>query len=106
VSNGHTATVKKKNVITIALYGSELWNNMTLSEIGIVNKLQHYIVKKIQGFPKRTRADMCEYMVGCYKLFSDVIIRKLLFLHKILSFNINSTTRIIFVRRYMQRVTD
>jgi len=32
---------------------------------------------------------MCESMVGCYKLLSDVVIRKLLFLHKILSLDIN-----------------
>ena len=79
---------------------------MSSSEIAIVKKLQHYIVKKIQGFPRRTRSDMCEYMVGCYKPFSHVIIRQLLFLHKRLSLDINSTTGNIFVRRYMQFVTD
>jgi len=96
----------KKIVIPIALYGSELWNNMSSSEMGIANKLQHYIVKKIQGFPRKTRSDICESMVGFYKLFFDVIIRKLLFLHKKLSLDINSTTTNILVRRYMQFVTD
>jgi len=63
---------------------------MTLSEIGIVNKLQYYIVKKIKGFLRKTGSDISESMVGCYKLFSDV----------------KSTTRNIFVRRYMQFVTE
>ena len=75
---------------------------MTLSETVIVNKLQHYIAKKIQGFPRRTRSDMCESMVGCYKIVSYVIIRQILLLHKILSLDLNSTTRNIFVRLYMQ----
>jgi len=79
---------------------------MPISEIGIVNKLQLYI-KKIQVFPGRTRSEyMRESMVCCYKLFSDVFIRKLLFLPKILSHYINSTTRNLFVRRYMQVVND
>jgi len=64
---------------------------MSSSEIAIVKILQHYIVKKIQVFIRRTRSDMCESMFGCYTRFSDVIIRKILFLHKRLSLDINST---------------
>ena len=77
---------------------------MSSSIIAVANELQHYIVKKIHGFPRRTRSNMCESIVGCYKLFSDVIIRKFVFSHTILSIDINSTTRNIYGD--MQFVTD
>ena len=40
----------KKISIQIALYGAELWNTMSCIDITNLNRLQHFIVKKIQGF--------------------------------------------------------
>ena len=31
-------------------YGCELWNSMTKTERDTINRLQHYIAKRIQGF--------------------------------------------------------
>ena len=80
----------------IALYGCELWHNMSYRGIVIVNKLQHGIVKIILGLPMRTRSYMCESMTCCHKLYSNIVIRKLMFLHKILRLDVHSTTRNIF----------
>jgi len=91
----------KKIIVPIALYGCKLWHNMSYREIVIVNRLQHGIVKRILGLPMRTRSDMCESITCCHKLYSNVVIRKWMFLHKILSLDVHSTTRNIFVKRYM-----
>lgn len=48
---------------------------------------------------------MCEAMVGLQKLTCDVIIRKLVFLHKILSLDCKSTCRNIFIRRYLSFIS-
>ena len=96
----------KKIIIPIALYGCELWTNMTGLELNTVNRLQHYIVKKIQGFTQRTRTDISESMLGLHKLSTVIEIRKLAFLHKILSLDATSTTQNIFIRRYIMFVMN
>jgi hypothetical protein len=53
-----SSNLYKKIVIPSALYGSELWNSMTQSDINSINRLQHFIVKLIQGFTMRTRSDI------------------------------------------------
>jgi hypothetical protein len=80
-----SVSLYKKIVIPAALYGGELWNTMTKADIDSVNRLQHYIVKRIQGFKTRTRSDMCELMLGLKKLCTEIDKIKLMFLHKILS---------------------
>jgi hypothetical protein len=77
----------------IALYGSELWCNLSESCIDTINRFQHFTVKQIQGFRRSTRSDMCESMVGLHKLHCDVIIRKLMFLHKLLSLDSNCISK-------------
>ena len=59
----------KKIIVPIALYGCELWHNMSYREIVVVNRLQHGIVKRILGLPMITRSDMCESMTCCHKLY-------------------------------------
>ena len=80
-----STSLYQKIIVPCALYGSELWNNMTQNDINIINRLQHFIVKTIQGFPIRTRSDICESMLGLNRLSSEVENRKLMFLHKILN---------------------
>ena len=90
----------KKVVIPSALYGSEFWNNLTKTDADKVNRLQHYIVKRIQGFKTLTRSDMCESMLGLRKLCSEIDKRKLMFLHKILDLPSESVCQQLFYRRY------
>jgi len=49
---------------------------------------------------------MCESMTCCHKLYSNVVSRKLMFLHKILSLDVHSTTRNIFVKRFILYTSD
>ena len=52
-----------KVVKPVALYGSELWCNLSRSCINKINRFQHFLVKYIQGFRRSTRSDICEAMV-------------------------------------------
>lgn len=98
--------IYSKIVKPIALYGCELWCNLPPSCTTIINRFQHFVVKKIQGFQPRTRSDMAEAMVGLHKLTCDISVRKLMFLHKILSLNTNSTCRNIFLTRYLSYASE
>ena len=94
-----SADLYSKVVVPIALYGSELWSNMTATELNTISRFQHYAVKRIQGLPTSTRSDMAESMLGLNRLPSQIESRKLMFLHKILSLASNSVTRNIFIRK-------
>ena len=91
----------KKIVIPTVLYGCELWNNMNNSDIDVINRLQHFAVKKILGLPIRTRSDTCESMLGLLRLSAEVEKRKLMFLYKILSLNTNTICQKLFIRKYI-----
>ena len=100
-----SAQLYKKIVIPVALYGCELWNNMTTLEINTVDRLQHYIAKKIQYFGTRTRSDISESMLGLNRLSCLIEMRKLAFLHKLLCLDASSTSKNIFIRRYVMYIT-
>ncbi|MES9879357.1 MAG: reverse transcriptase family protein [Sedimenticola sp.] len=94
-----SASLYRKVIMPTVLYGSELWNHLTKSESDELNKLQHFIVKKIQGLGIRTRSDMCESMLGLYRITSEIDKRKLMLLHKILTMPNDALTQRIFIRR-------
>jgi len=105
--NQLTATnIYKSIVMPVALYGSELWNNMTNTDMTNLNRLQHFMVKVIQGFHTRTRSDMCESMLGLYRLSAEVDKRKLLFLHRLLSLPNQTVSKQIFVVKYLSFLND
>ena len=90
----------KKVVMPTVLYGAELWNNLTQTDISKINIFQHFIPKKIQGFPISVRSDIAESMLGLYRLSSAVEKQKMMFLHKILSLPPECITKQIFLRKY------
>ena len=100
------ASIYKRIVMPVALYGSELWNDMTKTDITTLNRLQHFVAKTIQGFHKRTRSDMCESMLGLFRLSSEVDKRKLQFLHKILSLPNHTISKQIFIMKYVSFLND
>jgi len=80
------------------LYGNELWNGLSVTDVEQINRCQHYIVKAIQGFHKYTRSDMCESMLGLPPLVGQTVQRKRF---KIMSLSAGTTCKDILVRRYL-----
>ena len=68
--------------------------------------MQHFIVKLIQGFNIRTRSDICESMLGLYRLSAEVEKRKLMFVHKILQMSNASITQKLFIRKYFLYISN
>ena len=99
-----SANLYKKIIQPSILYGSELWNGLTNSDTVSLSRIQHDIVKKIQGLPIRTRSDICEPMVGISRISSEVEKRKLMFLHSLLRLPINALPLQIFIRRYVHHI--
>ena len=49
-------------IIPIALYGCELWSNITSCDVLKLNCLQHFIVKTIKGFNIIIRSDIMQFV--------------------------------------------
>ena len=58
------------------------------------------------GFPIRTRTDICESMLGLYPISCEVIIRKMLFLHKLLSLPCDFVSHQMFLRKLYLYLTN
>ncbi|CAG2221397.1 unnamed protein product [Mytilus edulis] len=95
-----------KIVIPAVLYGCELWNGIKPKDLRCLETFQHFIVKHIQGFPKRTRSDMCESMTNLERLPILVEKRKLMFLYKLCEMKAQSLTKQIFIYRLFQYFGD
>jgi len=76
--NPLSADLYSKVVVPIALYGSELWSNMSATELNTISRFQHYAVKLIQELPTSTRSDMAESMLGLNRLPSQIESLKLI----------------------------
>ena len=88
------------------LYGCEVWNNLSHTESLELDRFQRQVAKRIQGFPIRTRTDICESMLGLYPISCEVIIRKMLFLHKLLSLPCYFVSHQIFLRKLHLYLTN
>ena len=95
-----------KIIVPIALYGSELWNNLTNADLSVISRFQHKASKQLQGLPASTRSDMAESMVGLNRLPAIIEKRKLVFLHKLLQLPAGSVSRQIFIRKLIIFLND
>ena len=87
----------KKIVLPCLMYGSELWNNLRQQDHTELNKLQHHVVKKIQGFEITVRSDMCESMVGLNPITAEI--------DKLLTLKPASISKQIFIRKMYMFLT-
>ncbi|CAG2253602.1 MIZ1 [Mytilus edulis] len=55
-----------------ALYGCELWNNLTQTELTMLERSHRFVCKIIQGLPKRTRSDKCTSLLGWFSVESII----------------------------------
>ena len=90
------ASLYKKVVIPTLLYGCELWNNLSKSDLRKLNQFQHFVLKNIQGFSTRTRSDICESMLGLADITREMDRRKLLFFGRLCNLDPQSNTKSIF----------
>jgi hypothetical protein len=93
---------------TKALYGCELWNNLTNNEILLLERAHRYVCKYVQGLPKLTRTDKCTTLLGWTSIGCYIDSKKLLFLDKLCNMpsrflpkqNIHYTSIIILEQLY------
>ena len=89
-----------------ALYGCELWYNLTKSQIHNLEIARRFCVKTIQRLPKIVRTDICNAMLGFADIKSVVNYRKLLFLRRLIFTDDNKTVKLILTARLNDFITN
>ena len=65
----------KAIVLPSALFGCELWTNVSDTEYKMLEKMQRFCAKYIQNLGRSTRSDMCVPMLGLMSLFKHILIK-------------------------------
>ncbi|CAH1798076.1 unnamed protein product [Owenia fusiformis] len=82
-----------------AFYGAELWYDISKTEMNEMEIAQKYVVKRFQGFEKRTPSVMAISSMGIWTISSFISKMKFLFLGRLLRSNRNSTQKQMFLCR-------
>ncbi|XP_063431682.1 uncharacterized protein LOC134714370 [Mytilus trossulus] len=85
-----------------ALYGCELWNNLTQTEITMLERSHRFVCKIIQGLPKRTRSDKCTSLLGWFSVESIINRCKLLFFGRLCRLKSSALPKRIMISRLME----
>ncbi len=82
-----------------ALYGCEIWNNLTRSEITLLETANHFVIKTVQNLPKLTRSDKALSLLGAFTIESVIDTKKLLFLGNLCMSESNMLPKQVFLSR-------
>jgi hypothetical protein len=69
----------KTIVLSKALFGCELWCNITDTQLLSLEKIHRQCIKYMQSMPKSTRTDIAWSCIGLYPIKYEIDKRKLLF---------------------------
>ena len=90
------ASIVNKVCIPVTLYGSELWNNLSNTDIVKLERFIRLAAKCIQHMPTYTRTDIALGLLGWYPIETQIDKRKLSFLQKLCVMPSNILSRQIF----------
>ena len=89
----------KTVVLPSVLFGCELWNNLSYSDLHRLNTFQHFVCKNALNLPKLCRSDICESFFDVLPIEAEIDTRKLLFLGRLCRLNSTALTKKIFMTR-------
>jgi len=87
-----------------ALYGSELWCNLSQQNIKILERAHRFCLKRMQGFGRLTRTATVQAMIGSISLKGFLEKQCLLFFGQLTRMPENSLPRRIFELRYKSMI--
>ena len=87
-----------------ALYGSELWFNLSASDILIIERAHRFCLKRMQGFHRSTRTAIAQSMIGAYSMSAMIEEKCLLFFSQLCKLSEESLPLKIFALRYKSYV--
>lgn len=88
-----------------ALYGCELWNNLTINEINSLERSQRFNAKRIQGLDWNTRSEAATGSLGLWSMEGQIEKKEIAVLWSLMSLKcyINIETNIYFSSFFIPR---
>jgi hypothetical protein len=86
---------------TKAVYGCELWNNLTNNEMLLLERAHRYVCKYVHGLPKLTRTHKCITLLGWTTIECYIDSKKLLFLGRLCNMPSRFLPKQIFITRLL-----
>ena len=86
---------------TKAVYGCELWNNLTNNEMLLLERAHRYVCKYVQGLPKLTRTHKCITLLGWTTIECYIDSKKLLFFGRLCNMPSRFLPKQIFITRLL-----
>ena len=83
--------------LPIALYGCELWYQMSKTDENMLEKTHRFCVKYLQGFKRRTRTVISYAAIGIARITTYIHIRQLLFLGRLCTLPNDSRVKVLFL---------
>ncbi len=100
----HAAFIWERVILACGLYGCSVWGKLTLKEYDMLETVQHYFCKKVQGFHPRTPSVTAADVIGLKPLQCYIEKRTLLFLGKLCNATCNSVFKKVFIVRFGQSI--
>ncbi|MES9879941.1 MAG: reverse transcriptase family protein [Sedimenticola sp.] len=91
--------IYKSVVLPRALYGCELWNNLSLTDVESIERAHRFCVKYIQGLAERTKTAVAFSLLGMSTIESEIDAIKLRFLGQLCHLSCDSRIKNIFLNR-------
>ena len=86
-------------VLPKALYGCELWSDLSQSQLLRLERSHRFCIKSIQNVSLVTRTDVALSMLGCFPLIREIDYRKLTFFGQVCNLPSTFLAKDIFLNR-------
>lgn len=86
-------------VLPKALYGCEMWSELTSDEIQTLEIAHRFCLKVIQSLPKSSRTDIVLSSIGILPIEAEIDKRKLLFFGQLCRLDNDTTVKKLFIHR-------
>ncbi|KAK3088399.1 hypothetical protein FSP39_018702 [Pinctada imbricata] len=96
----------KRIVLQSALYGCELWHNLSCKDTQELNVFQHFICKNALDLPRRSRSDICEGLFDVLPIHYEIDKRKLLFFGRLCRMDNSLLPKKIFLTRLFSSIEN
>ena len=91
----------KSIILPKALYGCELWNNLSPKQLSMLELAHRFCAKYMQSLPKRTNTDFVMALLDYNGIVYEIEYRKLIFFRQLCCLPTDYTVKDIFLHRLL-----
>ena len=101
-----SVTIYKSVVLPRALYGCELWNSLTLSDLNMLERGHRFCIKYLQNIPVYTKTDIALHNIAITSIEAEIIYKKLQFFSQLCRLPCKHIAKQIFVNRLLRYLNN